>query len=156
MKDNKSHTFIIGVAIGTSIAVLVLVAFLCGVWVGRSNNPFLPMMGRFEGRDVFSRNIENHGVLGTIQTLGKNTLVVKDRRGILKTISVDDQTIVKRDNVLIQFSDLTQDDFVIVLGDPEKKEEIIKAKIIRVMEKLQTEGTRSGMMRGFRGSVSGL
>lgn len=155
MKDNTSHTFIIGIAIGSSIAVLVLGAFLCGVWVGRTNSPFVPMMGRFEGRDIFSRNIENHGVLGTIQTLGKNTMVVKDRRGILKSVSVDDQTVVKRDTVSIQFSDLKQNEFVVVLGNPEKTEEIIKAKIIRVMEKPQSDASRSGIMRGLRTIDSG-
>lgn len=155
MNDTKHKTFIIGITIGMTAALLILAAFVCGIFVGRNNNSFVPMMDQFGGRDVFSRNIQSHGVLGTITTLGTNTFVVKERTGTLKTVLIDDQTIVRRGHTSIKFTDLKQNEFVIVLGDPETKEEIIKAKIIRAMGEAPNDATRSGMMRGKRYMIEG-
>lgn len=155
MNDTKQKTFVIGITVGMSVALLLLVAFISGILVGRSNNSFIPMMDRFGSRDVFSRNIESHGVLGTIQTIGANTFVVKERTGTLKTVLVDDQTVVRRGHISIKFTDLKLNEPVIVLGNPEKTEEIIKARIVRTMGESSQDASGSGMMRGNRYAIEG-
>ena len=145
MKDKRN--ILIGIGIGAILAVVILVVFFLGIFIGRRENRFFPYFG---GRghiyqDFFPRNF-GHGAMGIIESLGENTLVVRDRSGTLKTVLIDNQTQIRRGHVDINFSDLKKDEQVIVLGDPEEKEGAIKARLIRVMGSFDKEATRSGTL----------
>lgn len=131
MKDKRN--ILIGVGIGVILAAVMLVVFFLGLFVGRRENRFLPYFGGpHMSKDFIPRNF-GHGAIGTIESLGENTLVVRDRTGALKTVLIDNQTQIRRGHTGINFSDLKKDEQVIVLGDPEEKEGAIKARVIRVI-----------------------
>lgn len=136
MKDKQN--ILIGVGIGAVLAAVILFVFLLGVFIGRG--------GRHLYRDFFPKNF-GHGAMGTIETLGEKTLVVRDRSGALKTVLVDDQTQTRRDHTSINFSQLKTGEQIIVLGDPIEAEGAIKARVIRVMGSFNKQATSSGMMR---------
>jgi len=154
MKDKRN--ILIGVGIGVVLALVLLLVFFSGLFIGRRENRFLPSFGgRHMYRDFIPKDF-GHGAIGTIESLGENTLVVRDRTDALKTVLVDNQTQIRRGHTSINFSDLKKDEQVIVLGDPEEKEGAIKAKLIRIMGSFDKEATRSGTLRpphggfGFR------
>ena len=145
MKDKRN--ILIGIGIGAVLAAVILIVFLFGMFIGRRENRFLPSFGgRHMSRDFIPKNF-GHGAIGTIESLGENTLVVRDRSGALKTVLVDNQTQIRRGHTSINFSELAKDEQVIVLGDPEEKEGAIKARLIRVMGSFDKEATRSGTLR---------
>ncbi|MFH0936759.1 MAG: hypothetical protein V1808_00490 [Candidatus Daviesbacteria bacterium] len=151
----KKQTVFIGVGIGIGIAIVLVVVFLLGIYLGsrKSNNfPFWekrPLTAREFVPDRFG-----HGVIGTIDSLGNNTLIVKDRSGALKTIIIDDQTALRRNESPIKFSDLKKDEQVIIIGQPQEKEGSIKATVIRVVTPPEKNASGSAtplIMRPKRG-----
>src|SRR3972149_11412071 len=129
------QNILIGISIGALFAVVILAVFFLGVSLGRRGDRFFPFLN-FERQhmhqDFFPRNF-GHGAMGAIESLGENTLVVRDRTGAIKTVLVDSQTQIKRGHININFSDLKENEQIIVLGEPEEKEGAMKAKFIRVM-----------------------
>lgn len=164
MKDKGSQTskrnILIGISIGAILALVLLVVFFLGLFIGRRENRFLPCFGRqpmppnFRSPDFVLKDF-GHGAMGEIQTLGENTLVVRDRTGALKTVLIDNQTQIRRGHTGINFSQLKTGNQVIVLGEPEEKEGAIKARLIRVMGGFDKEATSSGMMRPLKPKYSG-
>ena len=145
MKGGRS--ILTGIGIGAALAALIFAAFFFGIFIGRRENRFFPYLGgRHMHRDFIPKDF-GHGAIGTIESLGENTIVVRDRTDALKTVLVDNQTQIRRGHTGINFSDLKKDEQVIVLGDPEEKEGAIKAKLIRVMGSFDKEATRSGTLR---------
>lgn len=135
-----------GVSIGALLAAVILTVFFSGVFIGRHESRFFPHFGRrLMDQDSFPRNF-GHGAIGTIETLGKNTLVVRDRTGALKTILVDNKTQIRQEHRNINFSDLKKNEQVIILGEPEEKEGAIKARLIRIMGMFDKEATHSGSL----------
>lgn len=144
MKDKRN--IIIGIGIGAAIALALLVVFFLGIFIGRRENRFVPFpnFGRPNmPQDFFPRDF-GHGAMGVVESLGENTLVVRDRTGALKTVLVDSKTQIRRGPATINFSDLKKNEQVVVLGEPEEKEGAIKAKLIRVMGSFDKEATGSG------------
>lgn len=145
MKDKRN--ILIGIGIGAILAAVMLVVFFLGLFVGRRENRFFPYFGgRHMSRDFIPRDF-GHGAIGEVESLGENTLIVRDRSGALKTVLVDNQTQIRRGHTSINFSDLKKDEQVVVLGDPEEKEGAIKARVIRLMGSFDKEATRSGSLR---------
>lgn len=137
MKDKRN--ILIGIVIGAILAVVILIVFFLGIFIGRRENRFFPYFGgRHMYRDFIPKDF-GHGAIGTIESLGENTLVVRDRSGTLKTVLVDNQTQIRRGRTSINFTELAKDEQVIVLGDPEEKEGAIKARLIRVMGSFKNE-----------------
>lgn len=136
MKDKR--TVLIGVAMGVILAFSFILMFFIGVWVGKRNENLLPFWGRrYASQDFISRRLEGHGIVGIIDSLGKDTLVIKDRKGELKTILINEKTVVRYGWISLSFSDLKKNEEVIVLGLPEQKEGVIKAGMIRVIKTLK-------------------
>lgn len=145
MKDKQN--ILIGVGIGAVLAAVILFVFLLGVFIGRRENRFFPYFGaRHLYQDFFPKNF-GHGAMGTIETLGEKTLIVRERSGALKTVLVDNQTQTRRGHTSINFSQLKTGEQIIVLGDPIEAEGAIKARVIRVMGSFNKQATSSGMMR---------
>lgn len=125
---------------GVVFAASLIAAFFSGLWLGRKNDYFLPFWGRKHPTyDFISPRFNSHGVIGIIDSLGKDTLVVKEKTGALKTILVDKSTQIRHGFVALNFSDLKKDMHIIVLGEPRKEEGAIRAKIIRVINGNKTK-----------------
>jgi len=141
----SKQTVFLGVGIGIGAALVLLLVFFVGIYFGSKKAGLFPF---WERRHVYQNGFIphrfGHGAVGTIDTIGENTFVVKDRSGALKTILVDEQTILRRDRTEIKFSDLKKDEQVIVIGEPEEQEGAIKAREIRVMAKFIKDATESG------------
>lgn len=87
------------------------------------------MMGDFEGRGL--RN--GHGIAGAIISVADNKIVIKDRDGQENTISVSDQTLIKRGQSTISVNDLKNDEQIVVMGKPGDNG-TINADLVRVFE----------------------
>ncbi len=69
--------------------------------------------------DFGGRGFRNaHGIAGTIISIADNKIVLKDRNGQENTISVSDQTLIKRGQDTISVNDLKNDDRIVVMGNP--------------------------------------
>ena len=132
---NHKRNIKFGIASVLAFVLLICAVFFSGFLVGSHGAKFLPN---------FARNrFDGHGIVGTIDSLGANTLVVKDRQGQLKTILVDNETKIRSAHAHINFSDLSLDEKVIILGNPQKKEGTIKAKIVHVVDHKHRQSTSS-------------
>ena len=87
------------------------------------------MMGNFEGRGF--RN--GHGIAGSIISISSNTIVIKDRDGQENTITVGDQTLIKRGRDTISVNDLKNDEQIVVMGRPGDNG-TVNADLIRVFD----------------------
>lgn len=125
----------IGIIIGAILAVSLLTAFFSGVFIGRRENRLLPFFGMRPMHREFIPKNAGFGAMGTIESLGENTLVVRDRTGALKTVLIDNQTKIRQGHTGIKFTDLKKDGQVIILGEPDKDGGTIKAKLIRSLWK---------------------
>ncbi|MCK9352258.1 MAG: hypothetical protein WCT49_05045 [Candidatus Paceibacterota bacterium] len=79
-----------------------------------------------------------HGTIGKIASIALPKIIVADRDGVEKTISVNDKTDVRRFRDSIKPSDLKVGDFITVIGKPTDAGEI-NAELIRVMPALPTQ-----------------
>lgn len=132
----KRRNILVGLAAGVVIALIILLVFFAGVLIGRvqQHRGFWPFWEqRHIYRDFIPRKLDGHGTIGAIDSLGTNTLVVKDRTGALKTVLVDNETGIRRGRTPIEFSDLKVEEQVVILGEPQEEEGVIKAKIIRTL-----------------------
>ncbi len=142
MKNQR--TIFLGIFMGVFIAAVLLLVFFVGIQIGRSKNRLFPFLeNRSHESSGFLHKRYGHGVIGVIDTIGNNTLVVKDYLGELKTILIDEQTLIKIDKSVIKFSNLKKDEKVIILGEPQEKEGTIKAKVIRVIADSDKNSTKS-------------
>jgi hypothetical protein len=87
------------------------------------------MMGDFGGRGF--RN--GHGIAGAIISVADNKIVIKDRDGQENTISVSDQTLIKRGQGTISVNDLKNDEQIVVMGRPGDNG-TVNADLIRVFD----------------------
>jgi len=88
------------------------------------------MMPDFEGRGF--RN--GHGIAGAIISVADNKIIIKDRNGQENTISVSDQTLIKRGQDTISINDLKNDEQIVVMGRPGDNG-TVNADLIRVFDK---------------------
>jgi len=88
------------------------------------------MMRGFEGRGF--RN--SHGIAGAIISVADNQIVIKDRDGQENTISVSDQTLIKRGQSTISVNDLKNDEQIVVMGRPGDNG-MVNADLVRVFDK---------------------
>lgn len=132
----KRRNLLVGLIAGAAIALVILLVFFAGIFIGRlqQRKGFWPFWERRPiGRDFIPPKLDGHGAIGVIDSLGTDTLIVKERTGALKTVLVDNQTMLRRGRAPIEFSDLKAGDEVVILGEPQVEEGAIKAKIIRLL-----------------------
>lgn len=91
---------------------------------GEQNNQFMGM-----NRDDFGNS---HGATGKIISIKLPTIVVSEKDGAEKTISISTSTDIRKFRDSIQAGDLKVYDFVVVVGNPNDKAEV-EAKLIRIM-----------------------
>jgi hypothetical protein len=85
------------------------------------------MMDDFGGRGF--RN--GHGIAGTIISIADNKIVIKDRDSQENTITVGDNTLIKRGQDTVKINDLKNDEQIVVMGRPGDSG-TINADLIRV------------------------
>jgi hypothetical protein len=73
-------------------------------------------------------------LLGVVQRYGDNTLTLTTAQGP-RTIAVNAQTIVRRENDTAQFADLRPGVAIAVWGDPGEDRRTIVARVIVILEK---------------------
>lgn len=132
MKNNQS--FLKGVIIGIFFVLALFTAFFLGVHFGQKPEfyPRFPGGKKIFPHGFIPKRFKNHGVVGEVDSLGKNTFIVRDRWGALKTVTVDENTLIRKNNEPAKFQDIKKGVFVMVIGVPDIKEQAIKAQIIRI------------------------
>jgi hypothetical protein len=150
----KSKKFKIA-AIVIGVFILIVVSFGAGIGVGLHKARFSYKFGEnyernfigkpFDGPrgilkpgprgtipDFEGRGFRNpHGVAGEIISVADNKIIIKDRDGQENTISVNDKTLIKRQQDTISINDLKNDDEIVVMGRP-NDDGMISADLIRV------------------------
>ncbi|MGB9609263.1 MAG: hypothetical protein ACPLKV_03265 [Minisyncoccia bacterium] len=97
---------------------------------GPQANPMRRFFENFDERNL----IRPHGNFGKIIHINKDdkTLVIKNDQEPEKIIAASTETIIEMRRQKISFDDLKNDDFVVVIGEPNENG-IIEAKIIRLL-----------------------
>lgn len=132
-------------AIGLAAFIVLLLVFQAGVFVGFRKARFSYAWGDnyhrmfggpkggflrdFQGADFIS----GHGTTGTIAKIDANTLIIKGQDGAEKTVTVEDNTSIKKGAEDIKITDLKVDERIVVIGNP-KDDGSIVAEIIRVFD----------------------
>jgi len=133
--DNQNQNK--NILITVLVILAIIFAFILGVKFGRQEfsyryPPFMhPMMKPPKEGFVPSR-FRGHGLVGIVDSVGKESFVVKSRWGELLTVLVDKNTQYKVDGKTGSFSDIKKGKTVMVLGEPKEKELSVKAEIIRI------------------------
>ncbi|MCX7881550.1 MAG: hypothetical protein N2482_03540 [Patescibacteria group bacterium] len=137
-KPSFSEDFYKGVLIGFVVFLLILLAFFLGLKIGRRDfSPkaippmFHPLM-KPPKEGFIPKKLRGHGVSGTVDSVSKESFIVKSRWGELMTILVDKKTQYRVDGKKGGFSDIKKGKNVFIIGEPDEKEAAIKALIIRI------------------------
>lgn len=131
------------VLIVLGVLIILLFVFKLGVLVGFKKASYSYRWGEnyhrnFAGpRHGFFRSftdkdyINAHGTFGSIMQINGDTLVVRGRDDIEKTVLLSDETVIKRYRKRIKLTELAVDDRVVIIGSPDGGGQI-QAKLIRV------------------------
>lgn len=151
MKNRR--TVILGLSIGIGATIVLLLVFFVGIYVGtKKSNAFPFWERRHMPSNGYVPRDPGHGAVGIIDSIGNNTLVVKDRTGAFKTVLVDDKTTLRRNHTEISFSNLKKDDQVVIIGESQQEEGAIKAVVIRVITDYGNDASKSGSLNWQKGS----
>ena len=128
---------------GIGIILAALIIFYAGVNVGfhkasfghdwgenyERNFGFGPDDHPLFGNDNFPNA---NGAIGKIIKIELPTIIVQDKDNTEKVVYVDNNTKIEKMMQSISFSDLSVNDFVVVIGSPNEQGQV-EAKFIRVM-----------------------
>lgn len=148
----KSKKFKLAAFIVLAI-MIILASFVVGVGVGFKKAKFSYRWGENYERNFlgprhgesgifprdFGENFRNaHGLAGEIISITDGNLVIKDRSSKENTVSVSDQTIIKRFRDNLAITDLKSGDQIVILGKPGENG-TITAELIRVFNNINPE-----------------
>lgn len=133
-----------GIIIGIGLAVIVLLVFQAGVFVGYRKASFAYRFGDSYYR-VFDRRAPSplgfplhdefrasHGAMGEVMSVSLPTLVVAGPDSVEKTILITDDTLVRKFDSELKVEDIQTGDFLVAIGDPNESSQI-QAKLIRIL-----------------------
>jgi len=130
------------ILVGVGIVVVSLLIFSAGITVGFHKASFGRAWGdNYErnfgmrpNRSMFDRdNFPNaNGAVGKIIKIQLPTIIVQDKDNTEKVILIKDDTKIQKMMSVVKPSDLTVDDYVVVIGSPNNQGQI-EAKLIRIM-----------------------
>lgn len=141
----QSKTFR-GILYGIGIAIVLLIVFQIGVFVGFKKAQFTFAWGdnyyrnfadagsrhgltrEFEGRDMMN----GHGTSGTILKIEDPNIVIKGVDGVEKIIVTNKDTSIRNMMKVSGLTDLKVNDHIVVIGSPNDAGQI-EAKFVRVM-----------------------
>ncbi len=118
---------------GIGILLLIIIIFQAGMIVGSRKNSLLhEQQRRYE--NITKPLPTAHGTAGKIISINLPTLLVADEDHTEKTILVRDETIIRSLRASLLPSELSLDDYIVVIGTPTTKG-YIQANLIRVLPK---------------------
>jgi hypothetical protein len=127
---------------GIGIVVVALLIFSAGITVGFRKASFGRAWGENYERNfgmmpnrpiLGGDNFPNaHGAIGKIIKIELPTIIVQDKDNTEKVILIGSDTKIQEMTANISASNLSVDDFVVIIGNPDDKGQI-EAKFIRVM-----------------------
>lgn len=135
MKNNDNH-FVNKILIFILLVGVILISFYLGFKIGRANFYYRypafihPMMRPKEG--FIPRKFYGHGLVGEVESIGRDSFVVKSRWGEILTIIIDKNTQFLSGRNQVKFSDLKKGNFVMIIGEPNSSRLEIKATIVRI------------------------
>ena len=133
-----------GIMTGVGMAIIALVIFQAGVFVGYRKAAFAFKFGdnyyRTFGNQgprpfqvpVGEKFMDAHGAAGKIIGVSFPTFVVEGPDSVEKVIRIGEDTEIRRFRDVATSSDLVAGDFVVILGKPNENAEV-DAKLIRIM-----------------------
>ncbi len=131
-----------GILAGIGIIVVIMLIFSAGIVVGFHKASFGRAWGENYERNFGMRpdrpmfggdNFPNaHGTTGKIIKIELPTIIVQDKDNTEKVVLIKDDTQIQKIKENIATNDLKIDDFIVVIGTPNKQGQI-EAKLIRVM-----------------------
>lgn len=133
--DNQNQNK--NILITVLVVLAIIFAFILGVKFGRQEfsyryPPFMHPMMKIPKEGFVPRRFWRHGLIGIVDSVDKESFVVKSRWGELLTVLVDKNTQYKVDGKTGSFSDIKKGKTVMVLGEPKEEELSVKAEIIRI------------------------
>jgi len=133
--DNQNQNK--NILITVLVVLAIIFAFILGVKFGRQEfsyryPPFMHPMMKPPKEGFIPPHFRGHGLVGIVDSVGKESFVVKSRWGELLTVLVDKNTQYKVDGKTGSFSDIKKGKTVMVLGEPKEEELSVKAEIIRI------------------------
>jgi hypothetical protein len=126
------------------ITCMILVAFWVGMEVGFTKAAFSYGFGDNYYGAFGPKNIHHgmgfipndisgaHGANGKILSINLPMFVVADVANVEKIVRISDETVIKKLRDTISANELTQGDFVVIVGSPGDRTEV-GAKFIRVL-----------------------
>jgi hypothetical protein len=148
----KSRSFR-GIIVGIGAAVIVLIIFQAGVFVGYRKASFAYRFGdnyyrTFNRRTpaplgfpVGDKFFVSHGAAGQVMSISLPTFVVAGPDSVEKTVLVGTSTLVRKLDAELKPEDIKTGDFVVVIGDPNDDSQI-QAKLIRILPDPPSGGMR--------------
>lgn len=140
----ESKVFV-GILYGMGIVIILLIVLSAGIsigfrkasfgraWGDNYERNFGMMQNRNDmigfGRDNFPNA---HGANGKIIKIQLPTIIVQDKDNTEKVVLIKDDTKIQEMMLTVKTSDLSIDDFVVVIGSPNDQGQI-EAKLIRIM-----------------------
>ncbi len=142
-----------GVLIGIAIAIIALLIFQAGIFVGyrkasfaykfgdnyyrafdrRPPSPFgVPMLGKFG---------TTHGAAGQVMSISLPTFVVAGPDSVEKTVLVGTCTLIRKLDSEVKPEDIKTGDFLVVIGEPNEDAQV-QAKLIRILPEPPTHGMK--------------
>lgn len=135
--NHNQSNFYQGVFLGVAVIILVFISFLVGLKVGQEgfDKRYPPMVKpwmKMPREGFIPKKFRGYGVVGVVDSVSKESFVVKSRWGELVTVLVDKNTKYKVDGKNGSFSDVKKGKNVMVIGQPQEEELAVKAIIIRI------------------------
>ncbi len=133
-----------GVVIGIVTAIIILVIFQAGVFVGYRRAAFSYRFGdnyyhvfygrgpRLSSMPIRGGFLEGHGAAGKIVSLSLPTFVVSGPDNVEKNILLKSDTQIRSLDKSIRQEDLKINDFVVVFGAPNDNSQI-EARLVRLL-----------------------
>ncbi len=143
-KDLHHSRTVRGILIGIIATVVVIMIFQAGVFVGYRKAAFSYKLGdnfykTFRGeKPMMVTGFDNgnvpggHGAIGRIVRINLPEIVVAPEGDVEKTVLIGSSTLVKRFDKTVPPSDITTEDFAVILGSPDT-ESRIHATFIRLV-----------------------
>lgn len=127
-----------------AVGVLLLVSFRVGMYVGFRKaaysfswgdnyhkmfaGPRRGFFDDFQGKGF----MDAHGIFGPVMKIEGDDIVIRDKDQTEKTVDVTSSTVIRRGPDTVPLSDITMNDDVVIIGEPNLLGRI-DAKFIRVM-----------------------
>lgn len=133
-----------GIIMGIGIAIIALVIFQAGIFVGYRKASFAYRFGdnyyrAFDRRGpsplgfpLHNEFRASHGAAGKVISVSLPAIIVAGLDSIEKTVLVTEDTLIRKFDTKIQPEDIKAGDFLVAIGEPNEDSQI-QTKFIRIL-----------------------